>query len=172
MLPDAINLLAETPVLLEAPLLAFSQTVKNGALLLGIGSFAAGVLSLFAHKRRIDDVFNQPHTPREVGFETRKYRRRAIASSLIASTGIMLAGIYAVDEPRTVAIFISVILVMLVGITGLAFFDLFSVGLNEIARTDDSARDALVEEYNRQREKADQMKADQMKAENDSGPDA
>lgn len=168
MEPDALNLLVELPLLGKIGLVGFSQTVKNGALMLGIASFAGGVLSLFAHKRHIDEIFNEPHTPREIGFETRKYRRRAIASSLIASTGIMLAGIYAVDEPRTVAIFISIILVMLVGITGLAFFDLFSVGLNEIARTDDKAREALVDEYNRQRQKADQMK----QAESESEPDA
>jgi len=162
MLPDALNLLV------EVPLFGFTQTVKNGALLLGVASIAGGVLSLFAHKRRIDEVFNEPHTPREIGFETRKYRRRAIASSLIASTGIMLAGIYAVEEPRTVAIFISIILVMLVGITGLAFFDLFSVGLNEIARPDDKARQALVDEYNRQRQKAEQMKQTESESETDA----
>lgn len=159
MLPDIFNLLAE---------IGFSQTVRNGALVLGLGSIAGGVLSLFAHKRRIDEVFNEPHTPREIGFETRKYRRRAIASSLIASTGIMLAGIYAVEDPRTVAIFISIILVMLVGITGLAFFDLFSVGLNEISRTDDKARQALVDEYNRQRQKAEQMKQTESESESDA----
>lgn len=169
MLPDAIYFLGQAPMLVfDFELLGFSQTARNGALLLGLGSIATGVLSLFAHKRHIDEVYNTPHTAREIGFEARKYRRRVFASSLIASTGIMLAGIYAVDEPRTVAIFISIILVMLVGITGLAFFDMFSVGLNEIARPDDKARQALVDEYNRQRQKAAEMQ----QAENESEPDA
>lgn len=129
-----------------------SQTVKNYALLLGVGSFAGGMLSLFALKRQLDHVFATPHTVREISFETRKYRRRAIGSSLIASLGVMLAGIYAVDEMRTMSIFISIILLMLVGIMGIAMLDFFSVSLNELARTDDKAREAMVKEYARQRQ--------------------
>jgi len=133
------------------PLLGLSQTAKNFSLLLGAGSCLGGVLSLFAHKRRLDEVFDTPHTPSELRFESRKYRRRAIASSLIASQGIMLGGIAFVDELRTIAIFISIILLLLVGILGIAMFDFFSVGLNEIARKDDNARKAMVDEYVRQR---------------------
>ncbi len=133
------------------PILALSQNAKNFALLLGLGSVAGGAVSLFAHKHRLDEVFNTPHTARELAYEARKYRRRSIASSLIASQGIMLAAIAFVDELRTVAIFISIILLMLVGVLGVAMFDFFSVGLNELARKDDSARKALVDEYVRQR---------------------
>ena len=132
-------------------LLGLSETAKNFSLLLGGASFAVGVVSLFAHKHRIDEVFNSPHTASELRFEARKYRRRAIASSMIASQGIMLAGLAWVDELRTVAIFVSIILLLLVGILGIAMFDFFSVGLNEIARKDDTARKALVDEYVRQR---------------------
>ena len=139
-------------------ILGISQSVKNFAFLLGLGSVAGGVLSLFAHKRQLDDVFSTPHTASELRFESRKYRRRAIASSLIASQGIMLAGLAFVDEIRTVAIFISIILLLLVGILGTAMFDFFSVGINEIARKDDSARKALVDEYVRQRNKLAKQK--------------
>ncbi|QEG21527.1 hypothetical protein [Mariniblastus fucicola] len=140
------------------PIIGFSQNVKNIALLLGLGSVAGGIVSLFAHKRQLDDIFEAPHTASELQFESRKYRRRAIASSLIASQGIMLAGISFVDELRTLAIFISIILLMLVGILGIAMFDFFSVGINEIARKDDKARKALVDEYVRQRNKLAQQK--------------
>ena len=133
------------------PLLGLSETAKNFSFLLGSGSLLGGVVSLFAHKRRLDEVFDAPHTQSELRFESRKYRRRAIASSLIASQGIMLGGIAFVDELRTIAIFISIILLMLVGILGIAMFDFFSVGINEIARTDDKARKAMVDEYVRQR---------------------
>ena len=133
------------------PVLGMSTGVKNFAFLLGAGSVAGGVLSLFAHKRQLDEVFSTPHSASELKFESRKYRRRAIASSLIASQGIMLAGIAFVDELRTVAIFISIILLMLIGILGVAMFVFFSVGLNVIARKDDKARKALVDEYVRQR---------------------
>ena len=59
----------------------------------------------------------------------------------------MLAGIGFVDEPRTVAILVSIILLMLVGVLGVAMFDFFSVGLNEVTRKDDTARKAMVDEY-------------------------
>lgn len=138
-------------------LVGFSESAKNFSLLLGLGSIAGGVVSLFAHKHRIDEVFNSPHTKSELQFESRKYRRRAIASSMIASQGIMLAGIAWVDEVRTIAIFTSIILLLLVGILGIAMFDFFSVGINEIARKDDKARKALVDEYVRQRNKLKQQ---------------
>ncbi len=141
-------------------ILCISQNVKNFAFLLGLGSVTGGVVSLFAHKRQLDDVFGTPHSASELRFETRKYRRRAIASSLIASQGIMLAGLAFVDEIRTVAIFISIILLMLVGILGVAMFDFFSVGINEIGRKDDKARKALVDEYVRQRNQLAKQKED------------
>ncbi len=152
------------------PVLGLSQNVKNFAFLLGAGSFAGGVISLFAHKRQLDDVFESPHSASELRFESRKYRRRAIASSLIASQGIMLAGIAFVDELRTIAVFISIILLMLIGILGIAMFDFFSVGINEIARKDDTARKALVDEYVRQRNKLAKQKEE--KEENPPAGDA
>jgi len=141
-------------------LIGLSENAKNISLLLGLGSIAGGVVSLFAHKHRIDEVFNSPHTKSELRFESRKYRRRAIASSMIASQGIMLAGIAFVDELRTIAIFISIILALIVGILGIAMFDFFSVGINEIAKTDDKARKALVDEYVRQRNMLQQQPED------------
>lgn len=143
-------------------LIGLSESAKNFSLLLGLGSIAGGVVSLYAHKHRLDEVFDNPHTKSELQFESRKYRRRAIASSMIASQGIMLAGIAFVDELRTVAIFISIILVLLVGILGIAMFDFFSVGINEIARKDDKARKELVDEYVRQRNKLQQQKKDEV----------
>lgn len=133
------------------PIIGLSDSAKNISMMLGALSVFGGVVMLFAHKRQLDEVFESPHTARELTFEIRKYRRRAIASSLIASQGIMLGGIAFVDELRTVAIFISIILLMLVGVLGVAMFDFFSVGLNEIARKDDTARKAMVDEYVRQR---------------------
>lgn len=151
MLSEIAILISDTVDVSESHF-KLSQDVKNFALLLGVGSFAGGVLSLFALKRRLDEVFSNPHTVREINFETRKYRRRAIGSSLIASLGIMMAGIYAVDEIRTMSIFISIILLMLLGIMGVAMLDFFSVSLNELTRTDDKAREAMVKEYARQRQ--------------------
>ena len=79
----------------------------------------------------------------------------------------MLAALAFVDELRTVAIFVSIILALLVGILGIAMFDFFSVGLNEIARKDDKAREELVKEYVRQRKKLQQQKEENEEAQSD-----
>lgn len=148
-------------------LIGLSENAKNFSLLLGLGSLAVGIVSLYAHKHRLDEVFETPHSKSELQFEARKYRRRAIASSMIASQGIMLAALAFVDELRTVAIFVSIILALLVGILGIAMFDFFSVGLNEIARKDDKAREELVKEYVRQRKKLQQQKEENEEAQSD-----
>ena len=136
--------------------------------MLGLGSLAGGVFSLLSHKRHLDEVVSSGEPERIQKYESRKYRRRAAASSLIASQGIMLAGIGFVDEPRTVAILVSIILLMLVGVLGVAMFDFFSVGLNEVTRKDDTARKAMVDEYVRQRnrlleqqEESEEMSSDE-----------
>lgn len=140
------------------PLIGLSETAKNLCMLLGVGSLAGGVLSLLAQKHQLDELIASKHTARELDYESRKYRRRAIASSLISSLGIMLAGMAFVDDLRTVAIFVSIILLLLVGVLGLAMLDFFSVGINEIARKDDTARKAMVEEYVRQRNMLQEQK--------------
>lgn len=131
---------------------ALSDNVKGAALVLGLLSFVGGVSSLLAQKRQLDEVHASSPSDQSLRYESRKYRRRSMVSTLIASQGIMLCGIGFSEEVRTVAILVSIVLLMLVGVLGVAMFDVFSVGLNEIARKEDaSARKALVEEYVRQR---------------------
>ena len=133
---------------------ALSQNVKVFALLLGLASVVGGVLALQAQKRQLDEVEGSAPSERERLYESRKFRRRGMVSTLIASQGIMLCGIAFVEEVRTLAILVSIILLMLVGVLGAAMFDFFSVGLKELARRDDdSARKKLVDEYVRQRER-------------------
>lgn len=73
------------------------------------------------------------------------------ASSMISAIGVMLASLYWADDPRVFAILISLVLVALLGVLGLAFLDLFSVGLQQLAHPDDSARQAMVDDYLRRR---------------------
>ena len=137
---------------------ALSQNVKSFALVLGIASVAGGLLALQAQKRQLEEVQNSGAGDREQLYESRKFRRRGMVSTLIASQGIMLCGIAFVEDVRTLAILVSIILLMLVGILGTAMFDFFSVGLKELARKDDgTARKALVEEYARQQELIEQQ---------------
>lgn len=134
------------------------DNVKGAAMVLGLLSLAGGVFSLLAQKRQLDEVYEGSPSDQEVRYESRKYRRRSMVSTLIASQGIMMCGVAFANDARTIAILVSIILLMLVGILGVAMFDVFSVGLKEIARKeDDSARKALVEEYARQRDRLAQQ---------------
>ena len=133
-------------------LLALSSATKNYALLLGVVTFFGGAMLMLSHKQQLDEVFAQQTEGQPLRFELRKYRRRAIGSALISSVGVMLGALYWVDDPKTTAVFVSMILVTLVGIMGIAMFDMFSVGIQSISTSDDAqGRKAMIEEYLRQR---------------------
>ena len=70
---------------------------------------------------------------------------------MITSVGCMLAALFWVTEAKIFAAFILMILTLLLGILGIAIIDLFSVGLHEIARPDESQKEKI-QEYLRQRE--------------------
>lgn len=129
------------------------DSVRLYSLVLGIGTLAGGVLLLLNHKRQLDEVLGSRPESRIADFEQRKYRRRASASTMIACLGCLLAGLYWVTDEKVFAIFILMILTLLVGIFGLAIFDLFSVGLHHIATPDQKEQKKLIQEYLREREK-------------------
>ena len=140
--------------LVDLSLLAFSGDIRLISLLMGMCGLVAGLALLLAHKSRIDNVLESEKSERLIRFERRKYRRRALASSLIASVGGMLAALYWVTDPKVFSIFILVILALLVCILMIAFFDLFSVGLQELTRTDSAADRQAIEEFLQKRRKA------------------
>jgi uncharacterized membrane protein len=148
MVDGGLSLLASQMFLLAA-----FENAQNYALLLGVAAFSGGILLMFSHKRHLDEVIREQKDERVLQFELRKYRRRATSSALIASVGCMLAALFWVSEPRIFVTFISLILLTLVAIFGLAIVDIFSVGLQSISRTDEPARKELIEEYLRNRKK-------------------
>ena len=91
---------------------------------------------------------------RILSFEIRKYRRRTAISAMVTSTGFMLAALNWVNEPRVFTVFIMMILGLLLGILVIAFFDLFLVGLQQIARPDPTSQKAMIEAFLKQREEA------------------
>ncbi len=134
------------------PLIAAAfDGVRGYSLFLGLGGLACGVLLFLNHKWHLDSVLESGVADRIKDFESRKFRRRAIASSMITSVGFMLAALYWVTEPKIFTAFILMILTLLLGILGIAIIDLFSVGLHEIARPDESQKEKI-QEYLRQRE--------------------
>ncbi len=120
-------------------------------LLFGLAAFSGGIVLMFRHQRSFREASQRTTDERLRLFELRKFRRRMTASSMISAIGVMLASLYWADDPRVFAILISLVLVALLGVLGLAFLDLFSVGLQQLAHPDDSARQAMVEEYLRKR---------------------
>lgn len=125
--------------------------VRGYTLALGIAGLAGGIFLFLSHKRHLDSVLESNVPQRIKDFEGRKFRRRGIASSMITSVGCMLAALFWVTEARIFAAFILMILTLLLGILGIAIIDLFSVGLHEIARPDESQKEKI-QEYLRQRE--------------------
>lgn len=107
---------------------------------------------MFSHRRSLEEAFEEPLTGQKMNFENRKYRRRVFVAGLIASLGIMISAIFWVQEPRVFASLILIILSTLAAILGIALIDMYSVGLQALARTDQPDRKKLIEDYLKQRQ--------------------
>lgn len=139
-------------------LISQASSVQSLSLWLGIAIFIGGILLMFSHRRSFDEAFEQPMRGQRVAFENRKYRRRVVVAGMITSLGIMISAIYWVEEPRAFASLILIIMGTLIAILGFAIIDMYSVGLQAIARTDDPNRKEIIEEYLKQRQQANSQK--------------
>ena len=149
-----MNLFATHPLILQV------SSAQNLALWVGIAIFIGGVLLMFSHRRSFDEALEQPLREQNIAFENRKYRRRVVVAGLITSLGIMISAIHWVEEPRAFASLILIIMATLVAILGFAMLDMYSVGLQAIARTDDPNRKKMIEEYLKQRQQSQSKKDD------------
>ena len=154
-------------VIQSCELLGAFEGIKGFSLMLGIVAVASGLFLFLNHRRHLNDVMSDPQNKRILAFEIRKYRRRTAISAMITSTGFMLAALNWVNEPRVFTVFIMMILGLLLAILVIAFFDLFLVGLQQIATPDPRSQKAMIEAFLKQREEA----AAQAKAEGDSAGD-
>lgn len=132
------------PVLLSA---VVSGKISHLLLLLGLAAFAGGFLLMFHHLRQWREIWSQERDPRVRLFERRKFRRRATVAALISASGTTMTATYWVIEPRTFAIMMGLLILLLVAILGLASLDLLSVSLQRLAIPDQSAQKAMVEKY-------------------------
>lgn len=148
----AMNIFAATTLLAQV------GTAQNLSLGIGIVVFIGGILLMYSHRHAYDEAFDQPITEQKVNFENRKYRRRVFVAGMIASLGIMISAIYWVEEPRAFASLILIILATLTAILGFALIDMYSVGLQALARTDEPDRKKLIEEYLKKRQQAKSQK--------------
>ena len=138
--------------------LSQSSSAQNASLVIGIAVFVVGILAMFSHRRSYDEAFEEPISGQQVNFENRKYRRRVVNAGMITSLGIMISAIFWVEEPRAFASLILIILGTLTAIFGFALIDMYSVGLQALARIDEPNRKQLIEEYLKQRQQANSQK--------------
>lgn len=129
---------------------------RNSMVIIGMVAFAGGVLLMIRHKRQIDEVYANERDQNVLAFEQRKFKRRGIASTMVASMGVMLISLYWARDPYVFATLISLVLLLLLAAMVLACLDVLSVGLHSITVDDKVARKKMVEEYVRQREKLKQ----------------
>jgi hypothetical protein len=133
-------------------LLGAFDGIKGVSLILGMFAVASGVFLFLNHRRHLTEVMSDTQNKRILAFEVRKYRRRTTISAMITSTGFMLAALNWVNEPRVFTVFIMMILGLLLGILVIAVFDLFLVGLQQIATPDPRSQKAMIEAFLKQRE--------------------
>ncbi len=134
---------------------------RMSLVVIGLMAFAGGVLLMIRHKREIDEAYRNGTEKRQLKFEQRKFRRRSIASTMIASMGVLMTSLVWAREPAVFAGLISVVLILLLAVMFLAFLDLMLVSLQTVSQNDDTARKRLVTEYLRQRERlAKQQESD------------
>ena len=120
--------------------------------IIGLVAFCAGVGLMIRHKKDIDAVFAETKDLRVRLFEQRKYRRRSLASTMIAAMGILMSSLYWAHDASAFVGLMLLILILLTAVLFLAFLDLMSVSLHT-ATQDDSARAEMINEYLRQRKK-------------------
>jgi ABC-type transport system involved in cytochrome bd biosynthesis fused ATPase/permease subunit len=138
---------------------AVNDRSRISLVVIGLLAFAGGVLLMIRHKREIEEVYRTETRKRQLQFEKRKFRRRSIASAMIASMGILMTSLVWAREPAVFAGLISVVLILLLAVMFLAFLDLMLVSLHTVGQNDDSARKKLVNEYLQQRKRLDEQQA-------------
>jgi hypothetical protein len=151
---------------LQSALAALGLSANLVLLLMGISCFSVGVLLMFHHRREWEASFVKGVDARTRKFEDRKFRRRAVLATMISSAGCVMASTYWLVDPRRWATMMGVLILMLLGIILLAFLDLFSVGLREITKGNETAHEEMVQKYLELREK---QQREQAVAENSAG---
>lgn len=125
-------------------LAVLSLRANTALLLMGLACFAGGILLMIQHRREWLVSLAERADSRTRQFEERKFRRRALLASMISSAGCVMTSLYWLVDPRLWAMMMGVLLLILVGIVGIAFLDLFSVGLREISESDPKAQEEML----------------------------
>lgn len=124
-------------------------------IIIGLLALAGGVIMMKYHKQAIDEVMNSDKDTRIQLFERRKFRRRSLASAMIAAIGILMIALPWAREPGAFFGLITIVMLLLLAVLFLAFLDLMSVSLQTVT-SNASAREDMVDEYLRRRKELEQ----------------
>ena len=117
---------------------------RTVVLLFGLALFAVGILLMIQHRREWDCVRRNERISRNLKFEQKKFRRRALVGSLLSLVGAMMAALYwAHDSTVFVAMIIAMFLVLIVMLS-LGVVDLLAVSLHQFSTVDDQAKKEMV----------------------------
>ena len=120
---------------------------RQSILLIGLLAMFGGIVLMFRHRAHLREVLSVSRDPKERLFEVRKFRRRATTSAMISSIGVMIASLYWATDGRVFGALIFMILILLVGVFGLAILDIMSVGVQHIAYGERTDEDELIRQY-------------------------
>ena len=148
-----ISLLDFISTQMPLPLAAAFDDTRPLLLWSGLATLSFGVFLMFLHKRTFERIEQQQADSRTVLFEHRKFRRRTMLSSLIAAMGVILASLNWAIEPMVFTILVLLILILILAILGLATLDMLSISLRGLSQSENGARQAMIDEYLRQRKK-------------------
>lgn len=134
-------------------LAALALRANVALLLMGIFCFVGGILLLLQHRREWLASLAERSDARTRRFEEQKFRRRALLTGMISSAGCLMTSMYWLVEPRLWATMMGVLLLVLLGIVGLAVIDLFSVGLREMTEPNPESQREMIRKCLELREK-------------------
>ena len=125
-------LIAKIPVAAGQWAIVADNDFKMVLLLTGLIVLTGGLWSVWHHRQHFSQLQSRlKHDSPTFPFERRKHQRRSIVGALVACCGIVLAGFYWVDvhDGGVFAILLGLLLLLIVGITILAVWDMVSIGL-------------------------------------------
>jgi Tfp pilus assembly protein PilX len=149
-------------------LLGASGDFKIIILVVGLLVLAGGLLLVFFHRRDFDSRITNGLAANELTFERRKHGRRTAVGRLIVCLGVVMSSCYWVHEGLAFAILLGMMLLLILGITVLAYIDMVSVGLKlgldrmaENNRDTNRAIDAAIAKHKRSQADGENRSPDQ-----------
>lgn len=125
---------------------------------IGFVTLIAGIGMMFWQWQMFQSESEKNSSKEAENFSLRKFRRRTLMSAMIAVIGALMAANSFAEDPRTRAILVSAMLLILLCLLGFAFVDIARVYVyfNHSSEAG-KARRELALEYKRLRDKADKM---------------